>query len=217
LNPHGDARAFYPTVVSKLIERYNFQKFPEKLEDFDETKGVTFATGVYRDIVIEQLVIYRYGIVVDTRASTEVSQRLLEDALEWGAKEFGLVYKRGVIKRWQYQSQLVFTSSVRLDAAHIAFQRLAKGLNNFFADEVPRVPPYEVVSINWNFDQLERKHPLGYFTIQRRENVPFADNKYFSDAPISTEAHIALLRQFEQDIYSKSDAYISAKPPDVGR
>jgi len=43
LNPRG--AVFYPDLTKALVARYNFQKFPQKLEDFDESKGVAFGLG----------------------------------------------------------------------------------------------------------------------------------------------------------------------------
>src|SRR5437899_7031333 len=101
---------FYPDLVKALVARYNFQGFPQKLEDFDVAKGVTFTSGRSGNSVITQLVIYTYGIILDTQISTQESRRLLEDALEWGSKEFGLTYSSSMIKRWQYSSQVIFSS-----------------------------------------------------------------------------------------------------------
>jgi hypothetical protein len=39
LNPRGEA--FYPAVIRGLVDHYHFQSFPQKLEDYDEQKGVT--------------------------------------------------------------------------------------------------------------------------------------------------------------------------------
>ena len=43
LNPRG--KAYYPDIVQGLVEKCGFQKFPQKLEDFDETKGVDSSAG----------------------------------------------------------------------------------------------------------------------------------------------------------------------------
>jgi len=43
LNPR--AKVFYPDLIKAFVTRYNFQKFPQKLEDLDEAKGVTFGVG----------------------------------------------------------------------------------------------------------------------------------------------------------------------------
>src|SRR2546428_2076112 len=95
LNPRG--AVFYLDLVKAIATRYNFQKFPEKLEDFDETKGVTFTSGKLADTVVEQVSIYTYGVVLDTRVSTQESRRLLEEAFQWASKTLGLVYKPSMV------------------------------------------------------------------------------------------------------------------------
>jgi hypothetical protein len=201
LNPR--ARVFYPDLVKALVARYNFQKYPEKIEDFDETKGVTFAAGRWGDLVIDQVVIYAYGILLDTKSSTDDSKRLLEEAMEWGSKELGLKYTPLMIKRWQYASQVSFRSAVPLTSAHLAFQRLADGLARSIEKTLGERLEYQLTAFVVEYDQLRRKHPLGRFSIQRRENTPFSENKYFSDAPLPTDVHIRLLEQFEADLSGK--------------
>jgi hypothetical protein len=61
---------------------------------------------------------------------------------------------------------------------------------------------YEPVAITFDYDQLTRKHPLGPFSIQRRENTPFSEGKFFSAAPLPTETHIRLLEDFEKSLAS---------------
>ena len=201
LNPRG--KVFYPDLVKAIVARYNFQKFPEKLEDFDESKGVTFTSGRLGDSVIEQVAIYTYGIVLNTRVSTQESKRLLEEALQWGSTELGLVYKPSMIRRWQYSSQVTFYSKVPLTGVHSALQRLADGVTKGVTEATGENLKYELTSLVIGYDQLARKHALGGFSIQRRDNTPFSDNKYFSDAPLPTDVHIKLLEQFEADLSSK--------------
>jgi hypothetical protein len=38
----------------------------------------------------------------------------------------------------------------------------------------------------------------GYFSIERRAEVPFRDNKYFSSAPLPTQDHVAILQEIEK-------------------
>jgi len=78
---------------------------------------VAFGFGRLGDTVIEQLVIYTYGIGLDTRISTQESRRLLEEAFEWGRKELGLVYRPDMVKRWQYASNVTFRSTVQMTGA----------------------------------------------------------------------------------------------------
>ncbi len=36
LNPRG--RGYFPEIVAALVERYGFTKFPQKAEEFDESR-----------------------------------------------------------------------------------------------------------------------------------------------------------------------------------
>ena len=49
-------------------------------------------------------------------------------------------------------------------------------------------------------DPLIIKWGRSPFSIQRRLDVPFSENKYFSEAPLPTDVHIELLRNFEADV-----------------
>jgi hypothetical protein len=198
LNPRG--AMFYPELTKALVARYNFQKFPQKLEDFDESKGVTFGAGRLGDTVIEQLVIYTYGIVLDTRISTQESKRLLEEAFEWGRKELGLVYKPAMVRRWQYASNVTFRSTVQMTGVNSAVGKLAASVAKGVAETTGENRKYDLAILSIDYDQLTRKHPLGRFSIQRRDNTPFSENKYFSDAPLPTDVHLRLLEQFERDL-----------------
>jgi hypothetical protein len=196
LNPKG--KAYFPDLVKALVSRFHFEKFPQKPEEFDDGKGIVFAEGKFDGTVLDQLIIYRYGIVVDTRVSTKESKRLLEDALKWANSDLGLVNKP--IDRWQYASQITFYSEVALSRVHSAYQRLADStaanVSEMFAENIK----YELMFISIDHDPLTRKHPIGRFSIQRRENVPFSQNKYFSDAPLPTDIHLKLLERFEADL-----------------
>lgn len=201
---NGRGHLFYPDFVKAVVARYGFLGYPQKLEDFDENKGVTFSGGKLGNSSIQQIIIYAHGIVVDTQASTQDSKRLLEEALEWASKEFGLKYKPSMIQRWQYASQITFRSNVQLTCVHPALQRLVDGASEAVTETLGESLTYEVTSITVDYDQLTRKNPLGRFSIQRRDNTPFSENKYFSDAPLQTNVHIRLLEQFEADVIASS-------------
>jgi len=71
------------------------------------------------------------------------------------------------------------------------------------ADTMGENLKYDLSILSIDYDQLTRKHPLGRFSIQRRDNTPFSENKYFSDAPLPTDVHLRLLEQFERDLSGK--------------
>src|ERR1700733_12804117 len=90
LNPRG--AIFYPEFVKAIVDRYKFQKFPTKIEDFDEAKGITFEDGKIGSKVIYNFTIYNSLLKVETRSSTDDSKQIIEEILLWAAAKFGIKY-----------------------------------------------------------------------------------------------------------------------------
>ena len=201
LNPAGIP--FYPDMVKALTARFNFVKVPEKLEEFDTAKGVLFGGGRFEETVVDQLAFYTYGIALSTRISTDRSKQLLEGLLEWGVKQFGLAFKPEMARRWQYNSQFTFYSDVLPLNFPKPLMELSGKVSGAMREVVGEDLSYEPTIISIDYDQLTRKHPLGPFTIQRRENTPFSEGKYFSAAPLPTAIHIKLVEQFEKSLVNQ--------------
>jgi hypothetical protein len=87
--------------------------------------------------------------------------------------------------------------------ANSAVEKLTASVAKGVADVIGEDLKYDLAILSIDYDQLTRKHPLGKFSIQRRDNTPFSENKYFSDAPLPTDIHIQLLEQFEKDLSGK--------------
>jgi hypothetical protein len=90
-----------------------------------------------------------------------------------------------------------------MTGANSAVGKLAAGVAKGVADTIGENLKYDLSILSVDYDQLTRKHPLGRFSIQRRDNTPFSENKYFSDAPLPTDIHIRPLEQFEKDLSGK--------------
>jgi len=108
-----------------------------------------------------------------------------------------------MVKRWQYASNVTFRSTVQMTGASSAVEKLAASVGKGVADTMGENLKYDLSILSIDYDQLTRKHPLGRFSIQRRDNTPFSENKYFSDAPLPTDVHLRLLEQFERDLSGK--------------
>jgi hypothetical protein len=69
-------------------------------------------------------------------------------------------------------------------------------LDDFF--ETAR-PTYELMTLNFGFDktQFPTTSP-GFVRLDRRAGSPFDQEVYWSEAPLSTEHHIAVLSEFEE-------------------
>ncbi len=201
LNPRG--KVFYPDIVQALVERYNFQKFPQTLEEFDESKGVEFHEGRAGNKVIQKFVIWNTLLVLETRSSTEDSKQILEEMLSWGAEKFGLNYSPGMIKHFAYISDLSFYSDLPLLENNPLLARLAAKTSQSLSEIWEEPIHYEPVSVSVGHDPTARKYGIAPFTITRRAEAKFSENKYFSEAPLPTEVHLRLLEEYEAEVSGK--------------
>lgn len=194
-------KVFNPDFVQEVVKRYKFQKFPKTLEEFDETKGVVFEEGKIGNKVIQKFTIFNTVFVLETRSSTNDSKQILEEMLAWGAAKFGLNYNPGGIKRFAYVSDVTFYTDVPiLGAACQPLLDLAAktsaAVSEIWQDQVKYYPANLAVG----HDPLTRKNGIAAFTITYRAETKFSENKYFSEAPLPTDTHLALLEEFEVGI-----------------
>jgi len=203
LSPRG--QVYFPEIVSKIVERYNFQKFPQTPEEFDESKGIESHEGRTGNKVIQKFVIWSSLLVIETRSSTADSKQILEDMLLWGAANLGLDYNPGMIKRFGYVSDLTFYSDVPILSGNPALAKLAAKTSAALSEIWQEPIHYEPANLAVGHDPMARKYGIAPFTITHRAESRFSDNKYFSEAPLPTDLHISLLEEFEDAIKRMHD------------
>jgi hypothetical protein len=170
------------------------------LEEFDESKGVEFLEGKSGNKVIQKFVIWNTLLVLETRSNTSDSKQILEEMLVWGAENFGLNYKPGMIKRFAYVSNLTFHSDAPILTVSSALSKLAVKTSALITEIWQEPVTYEPLSLAVGHDPLSRKNPIATFTIQRRVEAKFSENKYFSESPLPTDEHWKLLVEYEKDV-----------------
>jgi hypothetical protein len=187
--------------IRPLVERYDFQTFPAKPEDFDlEKKGVKFEGGKARDLLVDSLTIYSGAIVLDTLSSTNDSKAILLDLLEWGGAELGLSYEERLIRRWGFISHVVFESDIALlELQSSPIQKLA-AKTSAVTEEIFGGLKYAPSQISIGHDPAVRQHSIASLFIAHRVNTPLDGKTFFSEAPLPTHLHIKFLREFEQDV-----------------
>ena len=198
LSPRGTI--FYPEVVPQIAERYRFQKFPTSIEEFDESKGIEFHEGKAGNKVIQKFTIFNTLLVVETRSSTDDSKQIMEEMLAWGADKLGLNYKPGMINRFAYVSDLSFYSDFPILGVSHAVTRLADKTSKALSEIWQEPIRYDPINVMVGHDPLSRKYGIAPFSISRRAEARFAENKYFSEAPLPTDMHLAMLEEFEADL-----------------
>ncbi len=198
LTPRG--AAFYPDIVRALAERYSFQKFPQRFEDFDESKGIAFEMGKIEDKTINKVMIFSNAVSLETTSSTQVSESILEEALVWATQKLGLHYARGMVKRKTYVNQFSFYSDAPLLQMNPVLRDLSIKTSKVVSENLKSQSTFEPAAILIGLDPEFQRIPTSAFSIERRQQTPFSDNKYFSAAPLPTDIHIELVEEFEKYI-----------------
>jgi hypothetical protein len=199
LSPQG--KVFFPDLVKGLVDRYKFQKFPTKWEDFDIAKaGIIFESGKIGGKVIQKFTIFDTLLVVETRSNTTDSKEIIEEMLSWAAGKYGISYGPGSIKHNGYVSGISFYSDVPILAVNPMLNFLAAKMSAALSDIWQEPIHYETVGIGVGHDPGTRKFPIAQFTVTRREAAKFSENKYYSEAPLPTDLHLSLLEEYESGV-----------------
>jgi hypothetical protein len=198
LNPRGTA--FFPDVIRALTERYRFQKVPGKIEELDETKGVEFVLGYSGNTTIDKAVLYAKGMSLDTRATTQESEAILEEILTWASERFGLHYRREMVLRRGYVSNLAFYSGLPLLSTNAVLNDFAKRVGEIVSGNLKLDCIYEPSTVMIGMDPESQRIPASPFSIERRIGTAFSEGKYFSAAPVHTDVHIKLVEEYERSV-----------------
>lgn len=199
LNLSGKLR-FYD-VVSPLVEKYGFLVYPTKPEDFDAEKGIKFGSGKSGDKVIDLLTFYSGLILLETLSSTDDSRAILEDMFMWGRDKLGLTYKPDTVRHWAYISQISFNSDFPLlSFLSKPLQNLGRKTGEVVSGYFGENLPYEVAKVIVGHDPNARKNAIAGVSIEHRVDTPFSENRFFSEAPLSTDLHIKFLEDLEADV-----------------
>lgn len=197
VTPRGGV--FFPDMASALIAKYDFQKVPKTFEEWNDPNGAQFIYGKAGEIIIDKLIFWQNGITCETRAGTDESQKIILEILEWGKGKFGINYKDDTVKQWGYVSDVLFHSSEPLLSTK-PLENLAAKVTEEMTKILKEPLQYRPIGFLVGHDPLVRRYARASFTIQRRAETPFSENIYFSEAPLPTQTHFALLEQFEGQV-----------------
>ena len=118
-----------------------------------------------------------------------------------GAAKFDLSYNPGSIKRFAYISDLTFYSEVPLlGVACQPLINLAAKTSDALSEIWQEPVQYYPANLAVGHDPMARKNGIAPFSITHRAEARYSENKYFSEAPLPTDMHIAFLEEFEAGI-----------------
>lgn len=189
-----------PVFFSRLIDHYVFLERPPNFGDAIKA-GAKFLNGHLtfesRDIAIKELAIYNDGIVVACHKTSD-GEVVLADLMEWASKEFHM-RPPITLKPRTYSSALIVEFSDSLDPLLNKFdkiaQRISSALNRAYGWDYDT----HVARLGFKTDPTK----LAPFTntefyLERRIDVPYSTNRFYSGAPLTTEQHLMYLGEFEK-------------------
>src|SRR5262245_39795329 len=179
-------QVYLPDVALKVAQRYSFAKSPSVQELGSEP--FTFSIGKFQDVQINEFQIYSDRIVVSARSPTEIVDAFISDLLSWSEKEFGLIPAVDSKPEKFIESSVVVKSTKDLALSLSPANAVLDLVNSALRGRVTDVP-YQLSGFSLDTDPAafvaQRRRPLR-FGIERRVNVPFSDNLFFSVAPLHT-------------------------------
>lgn len=196
---------YAPEFAGEIAKEFQFQKYPQTVEEFNVQKGIEFLTGRVGRKAIGKLVIWPNIIVVEGRSTTDECKAVLDELLQWGAEKFNLNYSPEMITRYAYVSDLSFTSTAPILNAFSLLQRIAESTSEALTEIWQEPIKYELSELKIGHDPLVRQWGIAPFQIARLAQHSFSEGRYFSEAPLPTDLHIRALEEYEVGILAIQD------------
>jgi hypothetical protein len=184
-------------LASAFEEKYGFLEGPKLVSDFDTGKGVTFLHGFFENTtVIEKAVIYNDGMIVESKADTDLCDQFIDDAVKWASENANIHFGLDDAHPRLYLSHVVVEDNIgiaklfsRLSSVGVELSKILESYGDVNRD-------IELIGFAMQSDVTERAGPVP-FKFERRAGVPFSSNLYFSSAPVRTSDHVNLLHKLE--------------------
>jgi hypothetical protein len=195
------AGLYLPEFIRLVTERYGFGIQPTV--ESAQKSGAIFEQGRLvsgsKRINIKGLSVFSDGIWASTH-NTSDSEYVVDDALHWAKMTFGMRDPQHIVPR-MYDSHIVVEFDQSIDRAVAVFEQMKALYQTALMQTYGRDFSVQVSRLGIGFDPLSS--PLAPqvvrtdFGIERRENRPFSDNRFYCVAPLRNEVHLELLRTFE--------------------
>jgi hypothetical protein len=195
-NPAG--MIYQPEAAVKIAERYSFAKMPT-VDDLFKNERV-FRIGKFGDVQISEFAIYTDGVVVQSACDSAVIDAFIDDIFGWAREEFGLIPISISKPEKTYESSIIVRSDIDIAEALRPKVNVFPILNRVYQTDKYTSSQIYPTGIIGTIDEQEfegRKKPIK-FILDRRIGVDFDQMAFFSQAPLQTKDHFAVLREFER-------------------
>ena len=190
-------------TFTAIRERYDFLRAPDLSKPISELdqQGYQFLDGKFADrngnIVIEEFTIYNDGISVSSYV-TDTAESFFLDFMAWAREEFQ-------VRPFSHEPKRIYRSQLTVHFAK-PLANILKGFDGFFnllsaalETYTGTSSPVDLVRFGVGVDEA-KSEGVGYapFSVERRIQIPFEEEWYFSDAPLPSNVHVELLEELER-------------------
>jgi len=203
---------YLPEFLSVIGERYTFTTRPD-LSDAARPGGVKFENGIFRvgseKIVVGGLTIYNDAIVVEAH-HTDFSKAVIDDVRKLAVNLFEFREPRSA-PIMVYESHVVVDFDLQINNLIRSFQAVSGLIRSSLKSTYDRDFQIDANLVGFAVDPtqlpaLVSPYLKPEFSISRRLNRPYADNRYICSATLPSDTHTALLEEFEQAVLAGVEA-----------
>jgi hypothetical protein len=185
---------FLPEMAKVVEERYHFVEAPKVAADYTSMDGLIFRHGYFNGHIITKFQLYPSGFIAEGETATEVLDGLITDVVNMIGERYGHQASDQEGMARLFRSQLEVKPSSDILERITKLSTLADRLTGLVREYGLEISPYKLTSIGMS---AEGERGPGRFVFERRAGKPISDGVFFTDAPISSSQHIALLRELE--------------------
>jgi hypothetical protein len=185
-------------TVQRLVQQFEFAQAPTSLPGPND--GLKFQEGRFaindRAVAIKEMIIFNDGVSIELYSTTEDNFRCLEVVLQVGT-ELGLRPPQ-TAPNVLLQSMIVVDFKASIDKIIGGFDDVSRLINENIGIE----GKHHLRGFEFNIDPTTLPAKLApfnptVFRIERRLQVEYAANRYFSFANANTANHLVILEKLE--------------------
>jgi hypothetical protein len=189
--------AYLPHVIERIGERYQFMERPAPKRT---NEGIKFHGGRFitdqQEISINELVVYSDGAAIQA-PNTHLADIVLDDFIAWVKTTFGIAEPITKFPR-SYGDNIVVDFDGPIEHVLSVLTEMTDAYSAAL-EQIYGAPIFTTLH-RLTIATFERPTPaliLSDFNIERRQNVPYSQNRYFCSAPLPTDIHLNLLQKLE--------------------
>lgn len=187
-------------AFASIRERYNFLHMPDLTRPAAELEqqGYQFSDGTLicdgETFTINEFTIYSDGVSVSSYV-TDTAELFFENFMDWAMEEFDVrPFSREPTKI--YRSQVTVCFSRPLSDALRGFDKFSELLSTMLDEYTGISSPVDLIRVGVGVDEAKTSGPrYAPFTLERRSQVSFEEEWYFSEAPLPSKVHLKLLEE----------------------